>query len=59
MTSQDVDQIFDSMDHDNSGTLSLPELQADFNDICRNSLEDILMEERHKRRVAEKINEAN
>ena len=35
-------QIFDSIDFDGGGTISLPEFQADFNDVIRNDLEDLI-----------------
>ena len=35
-------QIFDSLDFDGSNSVSLPEFQADFNDVIRNDLETLL-----------------
>ena len=35
-------QIFDSIDFDGGGTISLPEFQADFNDIIRNDLDTLV-----------------
>ena len=38
LTRQHVDQIFDSIDFDNSGSVTLPELQADFNTVVAATL---------------------
>ena len=49
ITVSECQEIFDSIDIDGSGAISLPEFMADFNTCCERSEEDLIREEHAKR----------
>lgn len=51
MTRAQSDQIFSSMDFDRSGTLSLPEIQADVQKVCGKNIEDLIYEQKTVQRM--------
>ena len=44
LTKDQSDQIFGTIDFDNTGTLSEPELQADFEKVIRNDINQLIYE---------------
>lgn len=48
VTSQQSVAIFDSIDFDGSGEISLPEFVSDFKMVCASSLEELIREEHQK-----------
>ena len=46
ITKEQCDQIFSSMDFDNSGSISEPELIADFNKVVSKTLDDLIYEQK-------------
>jgi Ca2+-binding EF-hand superfamily protein len=53
LTRDQSDQIFSTMDFDNNGTISEPELQADFQKVVSKSIEDLIYEQKSLRKLQE------
>jgi Ca2+-binding EF-hand superfamily protein len=53
LTKQESDEIFASIDFDNSGDISLPEFKADFDDYLARTENQIMMEMRAKQQMQE------
>lgn len=53
MTKEQSDQIFSSIDFDNSGRISMPEIQADFQKVVSKEIADLIYEQKSIQRLAE------
>ena len=53
LTKDQSDQIFGTIDFDNTGTLSEPELQADFEKVIRNDINQLIYEQKSVKRLQE------
>lgn len=53
LTKEQSDQIFSTMDFDGNGTISEPELQADFQKVVSKSIEDLIYEQKSLRKLQE------
>lgn len=51
ITKEQSDQILSSMDFDNSGSISEPELIADFNKVVSKTLDDLIYEQKQLKKI--------